>query len=169
MDNDSSNFQFKVNAKRSLHINRIVYFATSVIAIILLLSTAYFFLKEHSVTPLDSYQKLVKFQLYYLKELPDNYHFINGSATASDYTLTFKISVDSKEVTITEQEKPNNLDSFRVDGFNSISTSIGTMLVGNTQGASVAIITSPTTLITINGFSQDIVTDIGQKLQKLSN
>ena len=143
----------------------------SCIAVALLLIIAgLFWQKQSQRTPISSYKKQLSFPLYYPSELPVGYKIVTSSINSSDGVLLFAIKNNGTEITISEQSMPDQLQSFKVDGFNTVATPVGAMLIGSTSDSPSAIITTEKTLITIKGDKQagrELVTTLGQKLRKL--
>ena len=139
------------------------------LAVILCAGLGVFFSKDKT-TPIDSYAKLVDFQTYFPQKLPDNLSFVDGSTRISGDVIFFNLKDGKSDIVISQQSRPQTLESFRVDGFDSVATNIGSMLVGKTEDRPAAVVTTENTLITINGYAgQDIyvISSIGQSLRRV--
>lgn len=138
--------------------------------ILMLVGLSFVLFGDNGRSPIDPYAKSLDFQIYFPEKLPSNLKFVDGSVQISEDLIFFKFADGMGEIIVSQQPRPESLESFRVDGFDSVATNVGSMLVGKTEDRPTAFITTDKTLITISGYSnQDrlTITTIGQNLQRV--
>lgn len=131
------------------------------------ISVGLFIKAQESKTPIDRFTEQVPFSLYYPIEMPNGYYHEAESEKYTNGYLFYTVTDGDNVITISEQPKPKQLESFRIDGFSPMAVNVGSMLVGSTNGAPTAIITTTGTLITVTGpkgSDQETVNRIGQNL-----
>lgn len=119
--------------------------------------------------PLEPYVKKAAFSLYYPTTLPDGFVLKNDSVSFQNDILFYTIASQSGAVTVTQQSAPNQ--NLRIDGYTSVTTPIGTMLIGINASNPTAIITTPKTLITLKAnqtVAKEILAVVAQSL-KITN
>ena len=118
--------------------------------------------------PLSSFEDKATYALYYPAKMPKGY-WLKSPATFTDATLFYTLQSDDNTVTITEQSMPKGISSMRVDGFNSVATEVGTLLVGNVNNVATGFVSTETTLVSLRGStsSQEALMVIAKSLQKL--
>lgn len=142
----------------------ILGFATFIIIISFL---GVFLIKKES--PLVHAKKNVEFLLYEPSNLPKDYTLDKNSVRVTNSIVFFELKTryGKDTVWVSQQQKPNNMESFRIDGFTNSSSSIGSILIGKNGDQSSAIISTPTTLITLNGPNIEILSEISRNFKAL--
>lgn len=143
------------------------FISIAIIVIAAFLAVGCFFaLKAKSANPLQPYQNKVNFNLYYPKDTTLKANSIN----ISDKVLFYTVIKEGQEIAISEQANINSSNDIKIDGFNSISTPSGLMLIGVNNNRPLAVIRASTTLINLsgnNGLDTKTLEDVGQNLEQV--
>ena len=126
------------------------------------------FNKVQSITPLSGYSK--SYSLYYPKPMPSGLYYKFNSVRDLEDQITYELIGPSGGVVLTQQAKPAQLSSFKLDGFSQVSTPNGTMYLGLIGDRVTGIVSTQGTLITITAqkdFGLDRVTVIANQLVKV--
>lgn len=150
----------------------LVVIASIVVGIFILGFVAYKLLTRSSTSVVfpNNIKDSVSYDLYYPSSLPSGYSLDTSSMKIEQGVVSFAVNTVGQNIFINEQPLPSEFGSFKIDGFDSVVTASGTLLVGVALDTPTAILTTDNTLITIKGstdVSKETITEIGQRMARV--
>ena len=127
-----------------------------------------FSLKTLGNTPLTGVNP--GYALYYPAKMPEGYSLKEGSLQQTPERVLYQLIGAGGDIQVSQQPKPDQLDSFNLDGFSQVSTSIGTMYLGLVSENVTAIVSAYDTLLIVTApqsFAQDSMTVLVDQLKKV--